>query len=138
MMTIKVRAYHKELKRMISTNELVKDQMTLLADGRFINVSGVDSRLSQIVPRDRMIPLLFTGLFDKNKKEIYEGDILKTNNHLDYIEWKDEFSGFKYHSDKSRMTMVDWFENGQYAGVEVIGNIYENPELLKGGKWKSI
>ncbi len=67
---------------------------------------------------------------DWRGKEIYEGDILKTNDHIDYVEWKDEFSGFKYHNDKSRMTMVDWFEHGQYSGVEIVGNIYENPKLL--------
>ena len=130
MMTIKVRAYHKELKRMISTNELVKDQMTLLADGRFINVSGVDSRLSQIVPRDRMIPLLFTGLFDKNKKEIYEGDILRFKGRVDGN--NREFilpvtfeirGGFQMYLTGIRH--YDIFSNE----VEVIGNVFEDKNL---------
>ena len=76
----------------------------------------------------------YTGLKDKNGKEIYEGDIAA---------WKNA-SGFN-----DGMAVVEWNNNGAWyivnddAGVfdylddvaincEVIGNIHENPELLKG------
>lgn len=76
--------------------------------------------------------LQFTGLLDKNGKEIYEGDVVRCANSsmpLLYIRWKDGDSGFCA-SDATK-----WFNfmlDGSFAlGVEIIGNIYENPELLK-------
>ena len=64
----------------------------------------------------------FTGLTDKNGKEIYEGDI---------IEWVDELG----ESDRIHRMEVQ-FKNGGFhpfqvnRDFEVIGNIYENPELI--------
>ena len=65
----------------------------------------------------------FTGLHDKNGKEIYEGDICRvdcgTYIEIDVIKY--ERSGFKFHSENMPP------END----IEVIGNIHENPELMK-------
>lgn len=69
----------------------------------------------------------FTGLKDKNEKEIYEGDILDTSEGLGIVTWTDFDGGYDI-----------IFEDGcnvgiwEYApgNVFVIGNIYENPELL--------
>lgn len=75
----------------------------------------------------------FTGLHDKNGEEIYEGDIvqyksnevgtLNTINEKMEIFWNEKEAKF---DTSSRTLGID-----QY-GLEVIGNIYENPELLKG------
>jgi uncharacterized phage protein (TIGR01671 family) len=76
----------------------------------------------------------YTGLKDRNGKEIYEGDIIRENYCGDIWEWVVKFSetygGFYIHHLPTNETfyfddMLGVFENG-----EVIGNIYENPELV--------
>lgn len=74
----------------------------------------------------------FTGLFDKNGKEIYEGDVIKLDNEPNYyvIFEKGCFLGKEI---KGWDSMVDNFPIGLQSQIgEVIGNVYENPDLLKG------
>lgn len=73
----------------------------------------------------------FTGLTDKNGKKIFEGDIITMQ---------------KYGKGKHKSLV--YFKNGKFAvdgsnyafkdicprNMEIIGNIYDNPELLKGGE----
>jgi len=63
----------------------------------------------------------YIGLEDINDKEIYEGDIIKG-------EWIDLYTGLT----KEKISVItDIRAIPDYVNCEVIGNIYENPELLK-------
>ena len=73
----------------------------------------------------KAIPLFYTGLKDKNGTEIYEGDILN-------LRYKDNAPNVII----LRNFIVDTYWISDELGfkdstIEVIGNIYENPELLK-------
>lgn len=138
MRQIKFRAWSETKKKMFSAEEMARDQLTLLTTGYFINVSGTDTSLSQIFTHEQLLPLQFTGLTDVNGVEIYENDILDIKHFGKYkVCWDDDTACFhtqciERHGLETWM-FVNIFEENTKTKVniaKVIGNIYENPELL--------
>lgn len=80
-----------------------------------------------------------TGLFDKNGNEIFEGDIVKyevgQSTYTEEVAYDKNLAGFGVKDAKANVvfTFGDITEDISLIFLEVIGNIYENPELL-GGK----
>jgi len=88
----------------------------------------------EIVGKDQ-----FTGLLDKNGREIYEGDIVKYNvwekfreechERIMAVQFSTDCAGFAPMCYSVKVE--DAYYNYEVEDLEVIGNIYENPELLK-------
>jgi uncharacterized phage protein (TIGR01671 family) len=88
---------------------------------------------------EQMIVMQYTGLKDKNGKEIYEGDILEVTSqdtkHLDK-KWRRMFVDFDRGHFRFNAVGEEGKEYGLFYKLEtwkpkIIGNIYENPDLLK-------
>ena len=79
----------------------------------------------------------YTGLTDKNGKEIYEGDIVQYNqnssyDNMDFIaKWSDDKLGFIFQSNSGEQLVNQTPHLNRFKHLEVVGNIFENPELLK-------
>lgn len=74
------------------------------------------------------ILMQYTGLKDKNGKEIWEGDIVENN---DY-KWKIDFYDGSFVMRQIGQETNKWLLMSENKHSEIIGNIYENPELLSG------
>lgn len=89
------------------------------------------------------VPMQYTGLKDKDGIEIYEGDILQYTEHERYLMesckmlicWDDEMAGFGYKMDSPHDFFRSFWNHDELKEdvlnhCVVIGNIFQNPELL--------
>ena len=116
MREIKFRAWDSELKRMV----------TEMSVSQFETVNGYFQRVQPIYKI-----MQYTGLKDRNSKEIYEGDIVKASKGKGTII---KIAVIKWDFPAAFWLMVDGWDKGAggllYGELEVIGNIWEHPELL--------
>ena len=164
MREIKFRAWDKKYKNFIPVNPFPKEgwiknefslskkstdevrvydgvsgkNMFFTLDGRFVSVCPYDD-LHTVATDDseRYEIQQYTGLKDKNGKEIFEGDILTSLYKKDgckgiyEVRWDDGMFKLRKHKEHQQnfVTIVPY----DLRYCEIIGNIYENPDLLQSG-----
>lgn len=125
---IKFRAFDKDYRKMSDSATI--DELLNHSDDWFgfrIHIGG------RYVPVDDCEITQFTGIIDKNGKEVYEGDLVKrkrfsTGKHL-YTS-KVVFMNGCFMLEPSVRHLEDYlYKYNSYDELEVIGNIFEHPEL---------
>ena len=139
MREIKFRVFDKLAKYMHVCGEDVHDEITFEIGTNRAYYFNMQNGCGSLREDSDYVLMQYTGLKDKNGKEIYEGDIVKIvdteyqTRHIAIIEFleasfilrmiKGEYAGEALMADS-------WLDEEK----EVIGNIYETPELLEGGE----
>ena len=109
-------AWDKKYKKMVGASGRLQDLFSLRSDGYPSN--------------SNYILLQYTGLRDKNGEKIFEGYLCRDSTGVSLVAWNDKFASFCLRRDG--WLSDHWFgEAVDPEDVEVIGNVYENPELLK-------
>lgn len=130
---IRFRAWHNTWEEMCKAKRIRFDD-----EGNVTTVLFIGKNLGVNAKIDKIELMQSTGLFDENDKEIFDGDILKVKimsgqSWLETVRYNDEKAMFVSKEVKHKVLespLYDLFITDLFE-VEVIGNIYENPELVE-------
>lgn len=117
-MITKYRAWDKETKTMNGMAEIYRNR----------------NQEIELHPRDENIILMqSTGLKDKNGQEIFVKDIVNYKGRKAIVKWHGSYASFIYiFVDELQKRVADWKPLYlSYYHFEVVGNVYQNPELLE-------
>ena len=133
VMIPRYRAWDKNLKTMYE----VDDIMSIDFGKSEISVKTLFFERTNYYKFDDIVLMQSTGLKDENGKEIFEGDIVKVTDGDERTNFPDGGIGTICGLDGIFMWYIDGqvhnglFDISQEYYIEVVGNIYENPELLE-------
>lgn len=80
---------------------------------------------------ENVILMQYTGLKDKNGEEIYEGDIVTQTDDIESLKGAVSFSKGMFCIPSSRGLKILGGHDYKERDTEIIGNVYENPELIE-------
>ena len=145
---IKFRAWQKYHKKMVEVTSISFDDngeingvATFVENQAPQRISYRGDLLGRFFLKDERGMVLelmqYTGLKDKNGVEIYEGDIVQIKDHS-FQRKPDGYTGIEIdgfypvtYTERMELVAGQWLLMHQLPYVTVIGNIYENPELLE-------
>lgn len=129
-----------------SLNRMYQPDEVMVGNGD-IWIIDEDSVAGEWIVNNDIHLMQSTGLFDRNGKEIFEGDIVKRNGikrpevvrfgewiNVDSLGYKEQYIGFYFESEHEGQEWLYSVEPQFNNLYKIIGNIYENPELLEGDK----
>nr|DAP39874.1 MAG TPA: YopX protein [Caudoviricetes sp.] len=132
----KFRAWVKTGKRMVETDDLLginyEDKEIITQKIYFESGLPVERDIDNY-DFDEIVLMQSTGLKDKNGKEIFEKDIVDFKGRKAIVKWHGSYASFIYEFvDELQNRKTEWQPLYlSYYHFEIIGNIYENPELLE-------
>lgn len=138
-MTIsKFRAWDKQAKKMKNVEAInLSNQQVVLSEKALLEMGGMWSVCDMPTSLDDVILMQSTGLVDKNGVEIFEGDVVQFEDcyiesdflyiNKGIVEWS---QGRFTVTNRDSVEMEDLLD-GELLDVTIIGNIYENPELME-------
>ena len=132
---LKFRVWDKTLSKFVSgivyNDHDFQDEFYLDLDGslRILNYDHLDE--VEYFHKDRFIIQQYTGLKDLQGKEIYEGDIVESSNFIDFSYPDRYIVKFCEDEDTDNNRVPRMIGFNVHCNTIVLGNIFENPELLK-------
>lgn len=124
---IKFRAWHKNLKKMFKIGQITLEKGTWNFESNDRDFIGMS-----IPYQPSFVLMQYTGLNDKNGKEIYEGDIVGDNKIKWIVKWNKNRMGFSLYPTTEQLYDEMPINVENKLGFKILGNIYDNPELLGG------
>ena len=116
---------------------LPESYFAILGNGKLIvTISGYYNDFTN-TNQDDYVVQQYTGLTDKNGNLIFDGDIVQYNqnssyDNMDFIaKWSDDKLGFIFQSNSGEQLVNQTPHLNRFKHLEVVGNIFENSELLK-------
>lgn len=130
-MQMKLRGWNKFTKEMKLVTGLRFNDDGILTDVRLLyecKSGGIPYKASQYYPAEEVILMMSVCINDRDGQEIFEGDVCQRADCPDLEDIRFMKGGFSYCVGDRNIPMW-WAEMND--GVQIVGNIYQNPELLK-------
>lgn len=115
------------------------DLVYISPEGKVFSVEFYENE-ANFFEREDFVISVFTGLLDKNGKEIWEGDLISfldlagTAPYVREVEWDDDAAAWAVNMNDAVPATAYWPLVTQLEDVEVAGDIYTTPELLEESK----
>ena len=137
MREIKFRIWDKETKHMHIFGDNIHDTIAFEGKTNKIYYYNLQNGCGSLSEDSDYVLMQYTGLKDKNGQEIYEGDIVYIKGETELldikgkVEYNDSWAQFVITNTGNIINETEPLGDYEEQDLEVIGNIYNNPELLK-------